>query len=201
MKKILILLCLFYFSGAITALAIPQCPEGTEYKAIEVEVNDCIYIVEICIKCGDAMSASWVQIWSITKEDQSCDPGMTFDEVLHEIKDYLSSEGFIRANCSNLIPDCPNGIEFMVVVPDCWYKYYLPNWGIVYGPCLDPNNFDNMTCFFRICFNGVEYVKTDYYYSHPQNCSCPSINESQVPDPVNPGESSGCFSAAEIPCP
>jgi hypothetical protein len=200
MKKIIIFLSLFFYIGIASALAIPSCPEGsTPLTNVQLNIGGCTYIVELCFKCGDAMNAGWVSIWSYTKKIQTCDPGpgWTEEQILNEIKNQVSGEPFIRAQCGGNIPPCPDGIQFMVLTPDCWRKYYLPGWGIVNEPCL---NFDFITCSFRICWLNGSYVKQDVYTSHPSNYSCPALQEYQVPDPTIPGETSDCFSVI-VPCP
>ncbi len=196
MKKILILLCLFYFSGVISAIAQPQCPEGTQSTDVVLTVNNCDYKVIVCYKCGSETEAGYLSIWGFAKLDPECEQGWLFQEVVESINNQIMSSGIILTICEGQTTPCPQTIFFLNQLNDCWRKKLDPYYGILYYPCLPS---DLCTTAFTICWDGANYVLTEIYNSQSNGYGCPAIMESGVPDPSIPNEESECFSIS-TPC-
>jgi hypothetical protein len=191
-KSILLIVMAILLSSPLFS----QCPDGYTQWNGPMTVGGCQYNVKVCYKCEVSGNASAVQIFSFSKENPNCDPGMDANEIYQALVDQIYTSGFITTYLCQSVPPCdvpPYGFEFILAYDVCWQK---KNEGgiMVYHPCWD----GQVICYmlYRICWdNGVPV---------PVLLDGPDITGESYcsgTEPANPpvGQESTCFSF-NTPC-
>ena len=64
-NKIIFVYCFILFGLTFNSMKAFDCWDGYDQKVVTIEVNGCLYDVEVCYKCAATAMESAVQIVSI----------------------------------------------------------------------------------------------------------------------------------------
>jgi hypothetical protein len=155
MKKSILLIVMAIL---LSASLYSQCPTGYTQWIGTMTVGGCQFNVKVCYKCEVSGNAGEVQIFSFSKVNPNCDPGMNANEVYQALVDQIYNSDFITIHLCQSVPPCdvpPYGFEVILAYDVCWQK---KNEGgiMVYHPCWD----GQVICYmlWRYCWNGTDVV-------------------------------------------
>jgi hypothetical protein len=197
MKAIPVILFLLIFSLSFEANA--QCQTGFTPRTVNMNVNGCMYQVDICVKCPFTSGPTEVYIRSITQIPQHppCTQSWTFQQVHDYINSQLQTSSFLDLYmCQTPYnpPPCPDQSDPIIFRHwVCWNIELISYFGedhIVYRPC----DYDNW-CeeIFTVCKSGNNYQWTRI--SGPTligTVSC-TLEGSSVPIPTQYNTPTSCY--------
>lgn len=182
-----------------TKSAQAQCPTGyTSHIIHNVNINFCLYDVELCVKCPTGPVPGFAEVKNITKLDIACSQTLNMQELIDAIEAMFCNWDYISTTiCPDLQgPNCPaQGLPYRIAHALCWQAEVILDYGgnpvVWYHSCAS-----SAICIeeFTVCFNGTEYIKTYTAPLHvdfgPPSCS---LEAWQVPEPTLVGQITPCF--------
>jgi len=200
MKQIL-LLGFFLIFFAMEGEAIAQCKTGYTPMQINMNVNGCPYVVDLCIKCsvlGQLPGSVYVRGFMQIPMIPPCVQTLTAQQVLQYIETYVTSpEYYYTWLCQNQYgtPPCPDQSQPIEMSHwSCWKVEMIEYFGqqsLYYHICGDAYCYEK----FSWCYdsNLKKYNKT--VIEGPTQIGTPSctLEALQIILPTQVGQESPCF--------
>jgi hypothetical protein len=198
MKKIFLPVIILLFAFNIKSFA--QCPTGYTPMQVNIIINSCPYLVDLCIRCsplGNLPNSVSVRGFMQIPTTPACVQTLTAQEVLQYIETYVSSpDYFYTYICPNQngAPPCPDQSQPIEIRHfSCWQIEMIQYLGaeVLYYNICNENEY----CYEKIswCFDGNQYRRT--VIEGPTQYGTPSctleIWEINIPQQI--GQTSECF--------
>jgi hypothetical protein len=168
------------------------CPTGFTSITKPITVGDCIYNVDICVKCTTGPAPTEITFTGFTLVDPNCNNSLNIGQVFEGIKAAIMNFTFMQDLCAQLqAPPCNQAVPITFIWYNCWKKEkinYFEDDFIYYSAC----DYDTYCEKIRkYCWNGQDFEITTY--SGPTQIGEPDCPYDYPPDPVNYNEPTSCF--------
>ena len=200
-KKVLLFAILIVSLFALTTnKSEAQCPAGWSFQNFTININGCMYSVNICYRCSPtALDATEFNIVStLTPLDPNCSQSWTRSQMIAEAYTIIGNRIYLTQLCEARPCDEPPKSRMKFIYYSCWENYRDNNGNVHIQACTS-----NAQCEveYEVCRNGSSLVwtfKSATYVGSTPTCNFPPPGR-DIPIPENNNESSGCY-RVDTPC-
>jgi hypothetical protein len=199
---IAILLISFFGMNLEESKGQNPCPTGFSTDSLRINAGGCEYDIWVCYECNPTNGQSAVFIRHYAEVDTNCSGGLTEQQKLNNINNWLKNPNNNRQFCDKTLPPC--GVSTMQVAiyePICWYYVYLA--GRVYTAICLENEAYCLTVY-EYCYNPLTLQITTTISYGPSisgfpNCTIESLEIDK--DTINENNPySDCFHFEDNTC-